>query len=377
MAIRVELFTGAAGLRALAPAWRTLTAQLKFKRHFHHVEWYLALAETFERHNLSQLHCIAVFYGDTLVAVFPHRLIPLQLGPFSLRLLQLASDPLEGETARDFVIAPALVKTNFFQGFVRYMTEHNPTWDVISLHGILEDSFAAMALDHSPQLPFFQTPGGALDRGQIQFISCGDNDRPFERLSKGFKQNLRTAHNKLKSGQVTFESARTESDLAKLFPEFLKVESSGWKGELGTSALKEPETNTFLRQLISHFGPSGGCEIQLMRVCDESIATLFGIVTDNVWYIFRIGYDESHHRSSPGHLILENLLKQMAAHKSFDIVTPYNAPPWFEAWKPDKALRIFNSYVFRPSPDGIKLAKQIEAIARGLNLPVLVPVKSE
>ncbi len=31
-----------------------------------------------------------------------------------------------------------------------------------------------------------------------------------------------------------------------------------------------------------------------MRLDDEPIATLFGIVTDKIWYMFRIGYDENH-----------------------------------------------------------------------------------
>jgi hypothetical protein len=361
--IRVQQFSGEAGIRALAPAWRSLTAQLTIRRHFHHVEWYLALAETFERHNLPQLQCIAVLSDDTLLAVFPCRFMRIQIGPMQLNAVRLASDQLDADTARDFIIAPALAETNFFQGFVRSMAEHYPGWDVIALPGILEDSLAATALKQTTQVPSLQTPGGAW--GRIEFISCGDNDRPLERLSKGFKQNLRTAHNKLKDKQVTFEPARTESDLVRLLPEFLKVESSGWKGELGTSALKHPATGTFLRQLISHFAPSGGCEIHIMRVFDETIGCLFGIVTDNIWYIFRTGYNESYHVMSPGHLMIENLLKQKAPDKMFGALTPYNAPPWFHAWKPDRVMQIFNAYVFQPSPKGAELANRVATILRG------------
>ncbi len=361
--ISVQVFTGEAGIRALAPAWRSLTAQLPLKRHFHHVEWYLSLAETFERHNLPPLQCVAVFSdGDRLVTVFPFRLLPLQIGPMQLRALHLESDQINSDTARDFVMAPSVAKTTFFQGFVKYMAEENKMWDVISLPGILEDSSAATALNHSAQLPFIQMAGGV--RGMIVFITCGENDRPFERLSKGFRQNLRTSHNKLKTTQVTFEIARTQSDLVRLLPDFLKVESSGWKRELGTSALQHPETKTFLRQLIAHFGPSGGCEIHLMRFDNEPVAALFGIVSDNIWYIFRIGYDESQHRVSPGHLIIENLLKQNSDQKHFDVLTPYNAPSWLHAWKPDRLVQIFKAYVFRPSPEGMELAKRAATILR-------------
>jgi CelD/BcsL family acetyltransferase involved in cellulose biosynthesis len=357
------MFTGTEGIRTLAPAWRQLTARLASRRHFHHVEWYLALAETFEQHRWLPLHCIAVFSNDgTLLAVFPFRFVHIQIGSIELNAIRLASDQIDAKTARDFIIAPGLAETAFFQEFVKFMSEDDPRWDVIILPGILENSFAATALMHSPQLPFFQTPGGFW--GRIEFISCSNDDQPFERLSKGFRQNLRTAHNKLKSAPAAFVSARTESSLLEFLPEFLKVESSGWKGVMGTSALKNPETITFLRQLITHFGPRGECEIHLLRHGSESIATLFGIVTDRVFYIFRIGYDEAHHRASPGHLMIENLLKERGSHGHFDTLTIYNAPSWFRAWKPDRILQIFDAYVFRPSPKGVELANRVAIIQR-------------
>jgi Acetyltransferase (GNAT) domain len=364
--LRVQLFSGASGVHTLAPGWRQLTARLASKRHFHRVEWYLALAETFERHNLPPLQCISVFSNDdTLVAVFPFRFVRVQIGSIQLNALRLVSDQIDADTARDFILAPGLAETSFFQGFVKYMSEHDSAWDIMILPGILENSLAAVALKRSSQVPFLQTPGGVW--GRVEIISCGDDDRPFERLSKGFRQNLRTAHNKLKSAQIAFVSACTEESLTRLLPAFLKVESSGWKGEMGTSALKQPHTSTFLRQLIAHFGPSGSCQIHVMQVDGEPTAALFGIVSDRLWYIFRIGYDERFHRVSPGHLIVENLLKQSSTNRSFDQVTPYNAPPWFGAWKPDRILQIFNAYVFRSSSKGVELANSVGMILRQPN----------
>src|SRR3984885_13956785 len=133
--IRVQFFDGAAGVRALAPAWRSLTAQLQSRRHFHHVEWHLALTETFERHNLVSLRCAAVFSDDNLVAVFPFRFMRMQLGPIQLNALRLASDHIDAATARDFVLAPGLAETGFFQGFAKYMVEYDASWDVMELPG--------------------------------------------------------------------------------------------------------------------------------------------------------------------------------------------------------------------------------------------------
>jgi hypothetical protein len=354
---KVELFRGEAGISGLAPAWRSLTAKLPLKRHFHRVEWHLALAHTFERHKQVPLHCLAVFIDDTLAAVFPYRPVQLTIGGIELRTIRLVSDPDDVFTARDLIIAPDFANGDFFGGLVGFMARSDPSWEAISLPGILADSIAVTTLKSSRQLPIVESPGGAW--GRIEFITCPEGADPFARLSKGFRQNLRTSHNKLDATQVTFECARTASDLARLLPEFLEVESAGWKGELGTSASKQPAMNTFLRQLISHFGRTGGCEIRLMRLSGRPIATLFGVVTDKIWYILRTGYDEAHHRTSPGHLIIEHLLKQREAPISFEILTPYNAPPWFQAWKPDGVLGMSDAFVFRPSPDGFNLAQRV------------------
>ena len=271
---RVQLFSGEAGISALAPAWRSLTAQLGLKRHFHHVEWYLALAHTFERHNQVPLQCLAVFQDDVITAVVPFRPMQLQIGTIPLRAIQLVSDPTEAQTARDFVVTPSLSGAGFFAGFLQFMAQNDPQWDVVSLPGILEDSIAATTLKSSPNLPILESIGGAW--GRMEFLTCGNETNPFSRLSKSFRQNLRTSHHKIDPNDVKFECASTARDLMRFLPEFLKVESSGWKGELGTSALKIPAMQTFLCQLISQFGPNGRCEIHLMRVSDEVISALFG-----------------------------------------------------------------------------------------------------
>lgn len=376
MTIRIERFSGSEGVRALAPAWRQLTARLPARRHFHHVEWYLALAETLEQHSLRPLHCIAVFSRDALVAVLPYRQDRLQLGPYPLRLMKLVSDQGDGETARDFIMAPELVQSSFFQGLVKYLAQHDQSWDVISLHGIMQDSYAAIALQSSPQLPFFQTPGGALDRGHILFMSCGDGDQPLECASELFREDLRQAHNRTKSEEVTFVVARAEHELTRLLSDFLQVESSGWKGTMG-GALKDAAAGTFMRELVGQFGPKGECELRVMLIGNRPAAALFGLVTDSIWYMFHIGYDETFEQTLPGHLVIENLLEARAEHPTFSIITPYSAPDWFEDWNPDLISELYNTYVFRPSPEGTRLAKEIENFVRELNVPIVVPVRSE
>jgi len=368
MQVRVEIFHGKPGILQLAIPWQSLARRLKVRRHFHCVEWYLALAETFEKHEEeNNLICFGVFSQNELVAVIPFRAIWLELANVKLRALQLASDAWEGQTARDLVMPFSLANSDFFQNFVHFLDQNDPNWDVISLRGIVDDSFAAAALKASSGVPWLVTPGGAW--GRIEFMSWGSDGDPFARLSKGFRQNLRTAHNKLKAGDVDFVSTCDPDGLLALYPDFAAVESSGWKGKEGTSVLKLPNADFFLRRLISGFGPVGGCEIHLMKFENRTIAALFCIVVDDICYILKIGYDEAYEKASPGHLIVEHLAKTRGTSGRVRSITPYNAPPWFKAWKPNVVMEIDDAYVFRPSPRGHELANRLASALNAINPP--------
>ena len=142
MQIKVNLYQGKSGLLRLASSWRSLTDRLENRRHFHCVEWYIALAETFEAHSpASNLVCIGVFAANELLAVFPFRLILIDVAGIELHALQLPSEALEVGTARDFIMTPALANSDFFQNFVHILGQNDASWDVISLRGILDDSY--------------------------------------------------------------------------------------------------------------------------------------------------------------------------------------------------------------------------------------------
>jgi hypothetical protein len=354
----MEVFHGKEGLLKLAPAWGKLKDRVRNRRHFHRVEWYLALAETFETFGpAGSLICFGFFSSGDLVSALPFRPIQIDVAGIRLRAMQLLSDAWEAETARDFVCMPEVANSDFFQKFVHLLAGSYNSWDVISLRGILEGSFAASIIKSLPTLTLITMSGGSW--GKIQLLSCGDQCRPFERLSKGFKQNLRTARNKLTSRDFRFHSAREPDELQSLYPELLAVESSGWKGAQGTSVNKQPMTDAFLRRLISNFGPIGGCEIHTLKVDGRTIGGLFCVIDNDICYILKTGYDECFGNLSPGHLVIEHLLRTRGAAGSLKVMTPYNAPPWFRAWKPDTEISIYNSYVFRPTPYGNDLAHRI------------------
>ena len=354
---RFEKFNGISGLLKLVPAWRELTPKVEAARHFHSVDWFIALAQTLDQYGDSNYLFVAIFDSSELVGVIPLRRADIGLHGVQLKALQLLSNIRETPATRDIILAKSVVRTEILAEFIRYLDGLDDSWDVVVLPGLLEDSCAMTAVQMAPKLHAISTPGGAC--GYATFISCGLNDAPFNRLSKGFRQNLRTAHNKLVTKEATFVCACKPDGLMEFYPKFVSVESSGWKRNESSSIINHPQFDSFLRQLISQLGPLSGCEIHLMQLSGRTVAGLLCVVLNNICFLHVVGYDETYSQLSPVHLLIENLIMTRGGSGQLNSVTTYHAPEWFSSWKPDRTLNVSNIHLFRPSKRGAKLRGQM------------------
>ena len=354
---RFEVFHGISGLFKLAPAWRELTPKVETVRHFHSVDWFIALSQTLDQYGDSNYLFVAVYDLSELVGVIPLRPINIGLCGVHIKALQLLSNVRETPTTRDIILAESAAHTQVLIELIRYLDQLDASWDVLSLAGVLEDSCAMTAFENASPVPAISTPGGAC--GRVTFISCGPNDAPFNRLSKGFRQNLRTAHNKIIAKEVSFVCACTPDELTKFYPKLVSVESSGWKRNESSSIINHPQFDSFLRHLISQLGPVGGCEIHLMQLSGQTIAGMLCVVLNNICFLHVVGYDEAYYQLSPVHLLIENLVATRGGSGQLNSVTTSHAPEWFASWKPDQTLKVSNIYLFRPSKRGAKLHSQM------------------
>ena len=346
MRLEVSAHWGNQGLHDLKRDWSRLYARIRTRRHLHQIEWYVALAQTFEHAQSGNLVCLRVSHGTRPILIMPLQAVRVSDGHSQLKVLELLSDPTGHQSARDFLIDEAFEETTLLADLLGYLAKIDRSWDIISLRGILANSCAFSSMKKATKLNVMRSPGGHW--GKNEFVTCAPGHDPFSRLSKSFRQNLRTAHNKLKGRDVSYISVNTCLDVQEMFSDFLNVESSGWKGEEGSSVLKIPSLQYFLTHLTKLLAASNGCEIHVMKVDGKVAAALFCVVADGISYLLRTGYDEALHLASPGNLLFEHLLKTKGAAGNTVIVAPYNAPPWFKAWRPDVILGIYNVIIRRP-----------------------------
>jgi hypothetical protein len=184
-------------------------------------------------------------------------------------------------------------------------------------------------------------------------------DRPWgafaTRLSPNFRSNLNKARHKLdRAGGATYEMVNDRAGVAAVFPEFLRVEASGWKGPAGTgtAVALDPRKRGFYRSLLDHFAPTGRIYINAMRFAGRVVASQFCISDSDTLYVLKQGYDESLAAFAPGNSLLEQLVGWCHATRTFRAINQVGRPRWFQDWKPVHTSNVYRLHVFNSTAFG-------------------------
>jgi hypothetical protein len=126
--------------------------------------------------------------------------------------------------------------------------------------------------------------------------------------AKKRKELRRLSHRLADLGAVTFKVLSDEEAVGAWCDEFLALEAAGWKGEHGAALGNSAATAAFFRDVISGGFAADRVDFQKLTLEGRAIAMLINFKTPPGSWSFKIAYDETLARFSPGVLIeLENL----------------------------------------------------------------------
>ncbi len=109
-------------------------------------------------------------------------------------------------------------------------------------------------------------------------------------------------------GAVEYSSAKTAEDVALFTEQFLALEAAGWKGKAGSALDCTPETGSFFRAVTHASHAAGKLDFQKLSLDGQPLAMLVNFIAFPGAFSYKIAFDESFARFSPGVLIqLENL----------------------------------------------------------------------
>jgi CelD/BcsL family acetyltransferase involved in cellulose biosynthesis len=158
-------------------------------------------------------------------------------------------------------------------------------------------------------------------------------------LSANFRANLRKFRNRVaRVGRLVYSSSGRESPcFEEAYEDFLRVESSGWKGRYGIGGAMATNPSTIQRDFVhAVFFDENECNPQVHRLLlgGDCISALLTVRSGGTLVALKIGHDEAYRPLGPGHLMIDWLLRSCCQDHAIRQVDLLAQTRWMDVWRP-------------------------------------------
>jgi CelD/BcsL family acetyltransferase involved in cellulose biosynthesis len=352
MPLKVHWYEGVAGLKQLRTEWQELTTDAHL---FSRYEWHLAAAEHLLGVGHSIYFCRIGDHEGRPVAIIPGLTSTSAVKLFG-RLPAFALGWSDQLALSDFPLAAGADVFEIGKVMLKAFGDHRFKWRVVSWPRVMADSNAAkVALAIGVQRAdivstsvcntFYTSNAG----GKVSDLDV------FSVKSGKLRRNLAHRWRRLEQqGPIEMRSGRERGNVEKFFEEFLRIESSGWKGDKGTrTALAQvPAARAFYNALLAESNSEFETDVALLYCGDRAVAGQFLIRAARWLHIYKMGYDEEFANCSPGQLLTQLVIERAKASCLIDRVSLVTGLDWHKDWKPiaepTLQINIFR-HMWRPS----------------------------
>lgn len=350
-----------ADLHSIVPQWKALAARTLEPNIFYEPAFALPATKVFGRH----AGAVLVWSDDTqrhLVGLFPacvehHRYgipLPLLVGwthpyaPFGVPLV----DAIEAEAVvsawLDF-IAQARALPHIM--LLPYLRQDGPFSAVL---------YAAVAT-HRGRAATYDLHARAMlapatDRNNyVDGALAPKKRRELRRQAKHL-----SAH-----APLAFIYANDPPAVAAGLNEFLRLESTGWKGRVGTAAANDPATRAFLVSAVEGLASSKQTGIARLMLGENTIVVGIVLRSGSSAWFWKIAYDEAFAAASPGVQLTLGLTEHLLADATFvqaDSCATADHPMMDHLWRERLSV---GDLLITPSPSGaFTVASRLEHMRR-------------
>lgn len=195
----------------------------------------------------------------------------------------------------------------FFRALAR-----DDSWDVIRITDVPAGGNAWDLYREAAGAGF---PAGAWESQRSPFIPLPPSYDLLEaRLSRRFRSNLRRRRRRLEErGAISVEHVTGGDALEARLADCFALERSGWKGRQGTAAAQSRRTRRFYTGLAHQAARGDYLALSFLKVGGKPIAAQYGFSRRGVYSLVMTCYDEAFREFSPGHLLLEEVMKRSVA----------------------------------------------------------------
>ena len=149
------------------------------------------------------------------------------------------------------------------------------------------------------------------------------------RISGRHRKNLRRQQRNLAEHlgeEVRLVDSAARGELDHAIDELLRIEASGWKGRAGTAMAGIAGHAEFFRAMCRSFAETGQLEVWLYGSRDRVVAAQCNIRSGGTVFHFKIAYDESFRRFSPGTILDLAMVDTFHADERLSMIDSCVAP---------------------------------------------------
>ena len=272
---------------ALVPEWAALSARSVGDNLFFHPDFALPAM----RHLGRGVALASVADGRRLVALAPFT--QTRLGRIAPAARLWAHDyaplglPLVDETAMADAVS-ALVEGLAPQGSGLSLIVPD-----LPMEGVVARALVAAALAEG-------RPVDVLDGHVRAALFRGTADPRLGLATKRRKEAGRQMRRLAEIGEVTAVVAIEPAEVRTRFEMFMQLEARGWKGKRGSALISSQVTAEFAREAVANRAEAGAARIDSIDLGGNPIAMVVTFAAGSTAYTWKIAYDETYARFSPG-----------------------------------------------------------------------------
>ncbi|MEH2273336.1 MAG: GNAT family N-acetyltransferase [Nostoc sp.] len=168
----------------------------------------------------------------------------------------------------------------------------------------------------------------------LKITGCFDEYR--KNLSGNLKSTIKRSGKKLYQLEGVKTIFLKGSDATeKHLPQLIEVETASWKRTKGHLIANSSIDVSFYTNLTRRLSEAGWLEWQLLEAEGKTIAINLAIKLKRSTIIWKLAYDESYSKLSPGTILFEQVVKS-AYEDKVDEINLISDFPWYDNWKMDK-----------------------------------------
>jgi CelD/BcsL family acetyltransferase involved in cellulose biosynthesis len=296
-------------LDAIADDWRDLAARALVPNAFYEPAFALAAAPTFG-HGAGALLVWSGALPRKLLGLFPARIVKHRYG---LKLPVLVAwthpyaplgTPLVDREAAEPVIA----------AWLAHLADNPAFPELVLLPFAPLDGPLAAAL--AAILRRAQMPSAEFNADTRALLApSADRSAYLERALGGrkYRELRRTVRRLSEAGSLSYTTATEPDAVAAALDDFLALEADGWKGNAGTAVACDAAILGFVKAAVA--GLAGEHKVAIDRLVLDGQPAAVGITLrsgDAAWF-WKIAYNESLARYSPGVMLISLVTERLAA----------------------------------------------------------------